>query len=213
MGKSPAATLVAGAVIRGATAAPTAPSRAVALLVFDDWERLEAAAGRLVPRSVAWVFADVVRHAFESSPLRVARGEVEAWTSQLTKRVARTARNAAMRRLRAAGLIAGRPNDPDPANDFYRDPARYRVTIPACCTQLLARLKWAAKRSLDAITPGRNEGRSSVRPRGFVIALESQSPTTTRVDRDDGAGGGVDNAPRRPLPDDYRAAKVAAGWA
>ena len=204
------AALIDGAVIRYN---PTARNRAVALVAFDDWQRHEEAAGRPVPSSTWLVFSDVVRRAYEKSRVRVARGEVSGWYSELTTRVARTARNAAMRRLRAAGLIDGHPNAPDPANNFYRDRARYRVCIPAVCRQLLNRVKHAADRALTDNTAGRYEGRTTDHPRGFVIDLESQSPTTTRVDQDDGPDGGVDNGPPSPPTPFYFARKAAAGWA
>jgi hypothetical protein len=197
-----AATLCAGAVIHAP--GPTPRSRAEALLAFDEWERHQP---DRVPWSVRAVFADVVRHAFESSPLRVERGIVEAWYSQLTKRVGRTARNAAMRRLRAAGLIDGRPNDPDPDDKFYRAPARWRVAIPAVCRQTLNRVRYAAKK---LIAPGRNEGRTPDPQSGFVSYLESHGANPTRVNQDDGPPLAVDYDPTRPIPATYWTDKGAA---
>jgi hypothetical protein len=96
----------------------------------------------------------LVARAFDSRYARHAgRGAVELWHSDLygDGRWSRSSVERGFVWLRSHGLVVGRPNDPDPTNDWYRDRALYRLTVPAACRAFLNKLRHRAARKLDEL--------------------------------------------------------------
>jgi hypothetical protein len=168
----------------------------VAHVAFADWAAAERAAGRPVTAAEYRLWDAIVRAAYEPNARRAGAGRLSVWYSDVAKAagLGRTATNAAMRRFRRAGLLDGAPCEADPANDWHRERATYRVTIPAVCRQLLARLAYKARRAFDEATTrvAASVHRAVVTPKQVAIEL-----VTDPVGLVDGP---------RTYPDDYLAA-------
>jgi len=182
-----------------------ATSAALAHVAFVEWTEQEESAGRAVGRRTWAVWRTLVKWAFTPQCRRyLERGAVRMLYDDLVDEGHKEATvGRAMRRFRAAGLLDGKPNEADPTDDWHRDPADYRVMVPALCRQLVSRLRYAAKRKLDELRAAdspRSNDRSPVPGQSARLHLERYTSSSDDRRRP------VDTGPPRPIPADYRAA-------
>jgi hypothetical protein len=125
-----------------------APTKGHALEALSDWWRVT---GERLPPRVRAVWDALNDLAFEPNGRRVGRGVVEVWYSDVGARagLGENATGRAIRWLRQHGFLAGAPNEPDPENDWYRERARYVLTIPGRLARVLAHVRYAAQRAAD----------------------------------------------------------------
>lgn len=186
---------------------PVLASEADALLAFREWVDREHGAGRPVSAGEWRVWTWLARRAFDRRyGVHAGRGAVEMWHSDLYReRLSRSTVERAFKRFRGAGLVDGAPCDPDPANDWRRERARYVLRIPAVCVDLVRKLAWRAKRKLDEMRRS-DDASSALGQRARSHLERDTSPLTLCVEPNDGASSLVNRPSRATLPADYRAA-------
>jgi hypothetical protein len=198
-----------------------APTKGHALEALSDWWRVT---GERLPPRIRGVWDALADLAFEPNGRRVERGVVEVWYSDVAARagLGENATGKAMRWLRQHGFLAGDPNEPDPENDWYRERARYVLTIPRCLARVIAHVRYAAQKTAqrearDAYVAARAvavaaqlaadlaAGMNRARHHDRSQSVGPRAVFTTDIQiQGDGAASPVDI---RPLPPDYAAAR------
>jgi hypothetical protein len=198
-----------------------APTKGIYLEAVADWFRVT---GEHLPPRVRAVVDGLVNLAFERNGHQVERGVVELWYSDV-EAVTGYGPNAvgrAMRWLQGTGWLDGAPNPADPANDWYRERAVYRLTIPAILRRVRNRVRWNADKAAER---DRRLAAAELRAADAAAQLAANvaagANTARQYDRSQSVGpravfktrvhdqgnGTAEPVEIRPLPPDYAAAR------
>jgi hypothetical protein len=139
---------------------------------------------------------------FEANGRRIERGHARLWYRDVQRRsgLGRSSNAHTMRLFRRHGLLAGRPCEADPTNNFLRDRADYVATVPVECAQTYGRLGYRLRERAKSAAAAFEAGVSAVRTRVTPATHNARLLPKSEIDRQEMAPPVPGDNPPAPPP-------------